>query len=147
LQKNPILEAKGSQGIRAGTNPRNKGRNMNILIVDDDTEIADLLESSVSLWGYSAGKANNGMEALKMLQQSPYDVVITDAQMPGMTGFELCKQICFRYPSMYIIGITGCLEVQKFQEAGADIYFRKPFPLEKLQAALEHISPAFPAGN
>ncbi len=119
---------------------------MNILIVDDDNETVDLLESSVTFWGYSAGKANNGRQALKMLQQKPYDVVITDAQMPEMTGFELCKQVCFRYPHMYIIGITGCLEAKKFKEAGADVFFRKPFPLDELHAVLKNIPPPSQAG-
>jgi len=147
LQKNPILEAKGSQGIRAGTNPRNKGRNMNILIVDDDTEIADLLESSVSLWGYSADKANNGLQALEMLQQSSYDVVITDAQMPGMSGFELCREIRSRWPQMFIIGITGALEVTKFREAGANVFFRKPFHLDELPSILKNIQPPSKSGT
>jgi len=114
---------------------------MNILIVDDDLETADLLEASLSLWGYSASKANNGIQALEMLRQNSYDVVITDAQMPGMNGFELCKEIRSRWPHMFIIGITGALEVTKFKEAGADVFFRKPFHLDELPAILKNIQP------
>jgi len=120
---------------------REQGRTMNILIVDDDLETADLLEASLSLWGYSASKANNGIQALEMLRQNSYDVVITDAQMPGMNGFELCKEIRSRWPHMFIIGITGALEVTKFKEAGADVFFRKPFHLDELPAILKNIQP------
>jgi len=120
---------------------RKQGITMNILIVDDDLETADLLEASVILWGYSAAKAKNGIQALEMLQQNSYDVVITDAQMPGMSGFELCKEIRSRWPHMFIIGITGALEVTKFKEAGADVFFRKPFHLDELPAILKNIQP------
>ena len=120
---------------------------MNILIVDDDMEIVDLLESSVSLWGYSAAKANNGMQALKMLQQSPYDVVITDAQMPGMTGFELCKQICFRYPHMYIIGITGCLGCKSSRKPVQTSISENPFPWRNSRPHWNIFHLRFPPGT
>jgi len=120
---------------------------MNILIVDDDLETADLLEASLSLWGYSASKANNGIQALEMLRQNSYDVVITDAQMPGMSGFELCKEIRSRWPQMFIIGITGALEVTKFREAGANVFFRKPFHLDELPSILKNIQPPSKSGT
>lgn len=112
---------------------------MNILIVDDDPGTTELLEISISLWGYFADKAGNAEEATERLQQKVYDVLITDAEMPGMSGFELCRHVRSRFPHMFIIGITGSLDFQKFHEVGADTFFKKPFKLDNLQEVLKNI--------
>jgi len=116
---------------------------MRTLIVDDDPGTADLLEISISLWGYSASKAGNAAEAMELLKQKPYDVIVTDAEMPGMSGFELCRYVRSRFPHMFIIGITGSLDFYKFKEAGADNFFKKPFKLDDLHAVLNNIQSAF----
>jgi len=119
---------------------------MKILIVDDDPGTTDLLEISVSLWGHSPGKAGTADQALELLNRNPYDILITDAEMPGMNGFELCRTVRSRFSHMFIIGITGSLDFHKFQEAGADAFFRKPFKLDDLHAVLRNIQPAFESG-
>jgi CheY-like chemotaxis protein len=87
---------------------------MKILIVDDHQETADLLEASVLLWGHFADKVYSGIKAMEMLQQYSYDVLITDAQMPGMSGFELCRYVRDQFPDMFIIGITGSVDFRNF---------------------------------
>ncbi len=119
---------------------------MKILIVDDDPGTTDLLEISVSLWGHSPGKAGTADQALELLNRNPYDILITDAEMPGMSGFDLCRTVRSRFSHMFIIGITGSLDFHKFQEAGADAFFRKPFKLDDLHAVLRNIQPAFESG-
>jgi len=120
---------------------------MRILIVDDDPGTADLLEISVSLWDHSASKAVNANEAIELLKQETYDVIITDAEMPAMSGFELCRYVRPRFPHMFIIGITGSLDFHKFREAGADRFFKKPFQLDDLHAVLKNIQPALESGT
>ncbi|OPY15346.1 MAG: Response regulator ArlR [Syntrophus sp. PtaB.Bin001] len=112
---------------------------MKILIVDDHEETADLLEASASLWGHFADKVYNGRQAMEMLRQHSYDVLITDAQMPEMSGFELCRYARDQFPDMFIIGITGSMEFPKFKEAGADIFFKKPFDFDELEEVLKNV--------
>jgi len=115
---------------------------MKILIVDDQPEIADLLEIGLSYWGHSTSKASNADEAIKLLTKGTYEVVITDAEMPGMSGFELCRYVRSQFPHMFIVGITGSLAFSEFIKAGADTFFKKPFRLEDLQKILQNIQSA-----
>lgn len=115
---------------------------MKILIVDDQSDIADLLETSVSVWGYSSSKATDAKLAIELLLQGSYDVLITDGQMPGMNGYDLCRYVRSKYPDMFIIGITGSLDFSEFIKAGADTYLRKPFSFMDLHKLLETIESA-----
>ena len=120
---------------------------MNILIVDDDPGTVALLETSASLWGYSAAGAGNADEALELLKTELYYVMITDAEMPGMTGFELCRYVRSQFPRMFIIGITGSLDFYKFKDAGANTFFKKPFNLNDLHDVLKEFQSTFESGN
>jgi DNA-binding response OmpR family regulator len=66
---------------------------MKLLIADDCVEIVNILSSFLELSGHEIDKALNGIEAAELLRNNSYDVVITDAQMPGMDGKGLCKFI------------------------------------------------------
>ena len=60
---------------------------MRILIADDDPGMRDILTIFMNRMDYDTDAAENGIKALDLLVKIPYDVVITDAEMPGMTGF------------------------------------------------------------
>ncbi|MDA6131440.1 response regulator, partial [Escherichia coli] len=64
-----------------------------ILIVDDDRQIADLIEVYLKNDGYIIDKAGDGMEALKKLEQDPPDLIVLDIMMPKMDGLEFCKYV------------------------------------------------------
>ena len=64
-----------------------------ILIVDDDTEIRDLLEFDIASSGYFVDTASDGMEGLTKALNNKYDLILLDVMMPKMNGFEVCQNI------------------------------------------------------
>lgn len=106
---------------------------MNILVVDDEIEIADLIELYLTTNGYHVYKAYNGKDALKILEKRQISLAILDVMMPDIDGFTLCETIRKKY-NFPIIMVTA--KVQKIDKItgltkGADDYITKPFePLE-----------------
>lgn len=116
------------------------GVHLKLLVVDDSLEIVKILSSSMELSGHSVDEAYDGMEAIELLRSHRYDVVITDAEMPRLSGIEVCKYLRARSPDVYVIGISGSFHALKaFKDAGADICFSKPFSIDKVEDAIEHL--------
>jgi DNA-binding response OmpR family regulator len=111
---------------------------MKLLVVDDSSEIVDILYSAMELSGYEVDKAYNGVEALERLKNNSYDVVITDAEMPRMGGVEVCQFLKAQFSAIFVIGMSGCLRALKeLKNAGADICFSKPFSIHAVEEAIE----------
>jgi DNA-binding NtrC family response regulator len=113
---------------------------MKLLVVDDCADIVKILSSFLELSDHEVDKAHNGIEAIKLLRNNFYDVVITDAEMPEMDGIELCKFIKSRFPAIYIIGTSGSFHALKeLKKGGADICFPKPFHIDDMEKAIENL--------
>ena len=117
---------------------------MRVLVVDDDPFMTEILRLYLLRAGHETDTAENGLAALRLLESAPYDVVITDAVMPEMSGFELCEAIRTRYPHIRIIGMTGHVNVSEFEKSGAHLFFRKPVPFQDLLRAMQRL---FPTGS
>lgn len=104
-----------------------------ILVVDDEKEIAKLIEIYLTNEGYNVLKAANGIEALKIIEEHNIDLLILDVMMPGMGGLEVCMRIR-QDKNMPIIMLSAKSEdMDKIMglTTGADDYMAKPFnPLE-----------------
>jgi CheY-like chemotaxis protein len=112
---------------------------MKLLVVDDSPEIVEVLSAILTQAGHGVDEACDGIEAVKRLQENWYDVVITDAQMPGMGGVEVCNFLKMQFPDVYIIGISGSFRALKeMKDAGAHICLSKPFHLNELEEAVEN---------
>ena len=115
---------------------------MDILIVEDDTVAAELLSGALEKAGhYVAAVATNGNEALAFLRKSTCNMVITDWEMPEMSGVELCRAIrsedLGRY--IYLILLTvreGTSHIVAGLAAGADEFISKPFEPDELAVRL-----------
>lgn len=107
--------------------------NERILVVDDEKEIADLIEVYLKNDGYTVYKFYNGIDALKCVESTELDLAILDVMLPDIDGFQICRKIRekFYYP---IIMLTAKIEDgDKIMglTIGADDYITKPFnPLE-----------------
>lgn len=104
-----------------------------ILIVDDDKEIAKLIEVYLMNEGYQILQARDGIEALKVLALNPVDLIVLDVMMPNMDGLELCKQIRIdnQVPILMLSAKVQDMEKIMGLMTGADDYMIKPFnPLE-----------------
>ncbi|MBD2872664.1 response regulator transcription factor [Paenibacillus arenilitoris] len=104
-----------------------------ILIVDDEKEIADLIEIYLKNEGFATEKAHDGEEALSAYEKDPHDLVVLDIMMPKMDGLEVCRRLR-RDQSVPILMLSAKAEdMDKIMGlmTGADDYMIKPFnPLE-----------------
>jgi DNA-binding NtrC family response regulator len=106
-----------------------------ILIVDDEFSVRDSLYNWFKTEGYRADTAENAMEALKKLQENPWDIVLADIKMPGMDGLELQKHIKKIDSNVIVIIITAYATVDTAVDAmkeGAFDYLSKPIDPDKL---------------
>jgi diguanylate cyclase (GGDEF)-like protein len=112
-----------------------------ILVVEDDPVSRRVLEKSLTKSGMKVATAENGREALDLLQKTFFSIVITDWMMPELDGLELCRRIRrMEWPSyVFIILLTARGEVDDIitgLDAGADDYLTKPFNQAELKARL-----------
>ncbi len=110
-----------------------------ILIVEDDTAMAQLLVEGLSRRGYQAKTAPHGEAALALLQQHDFEAVITDVNMKGLDGLSLCERIVAGHPGLPVLVITGFGSMDtaiKAIRAGAYDFLTKPFEIEALVLAL-----------
>lgn len=107
--------------------------NEKILIVDDEKEIADLIEVYLKNDGYTVYKFYNGMDALKCIETEILDLAILDVMLPDIDGFRICQKIRERYFYPIIMLTAKVEDYDKIMglTIGADDYITKPFnPLE-----------------
>lgn len=111
-----------------------------ILVADDQESITALIERVVGLrLGCEVVCARDGLEALKILERTPVDVLVTDMMMPGVHGFDLLEKARALCSAMDIIVMTGYPEDFPYVEvvnAGAQDFINKPFPHAELEAKL-----------
>ena len=111
-----------------------------ILVVDDEEDTALLIRDILKKRGFSVDACFSGQQCLDRLRRETMDVVITDVQMPQMTGIELCTQLSERYPDVAPIVLTGYgrLDVAiSAIRAGAYDFINKPVKAEALEVAVK----------
>lgn len=104
--------------------------NMAILVVDDEEIMRDLVAKILKKAGYKVDVANSVATAREMLARTPFDMVISDVQMPEQSGFDLLKEIKEASPGTAVIMMTGYADTFTIKDAlmlGADEYITKPF--------------------
>lgn len=108
---------------------------LSVLIVDDEQFIRDIVSRWLSREGYLCTKARDGDEALAILAQQGFALIVSDIMMPGMTGIDLLRQIRTRYPHTAVIMLTGVDDratATETIELGAYGYIIKPFEASEL---------------
>jgi DNA-binding NtrC family response regulator len=113
-----------------------------ILIVDDDEEICSIFKEALEAEGYIISTAQNGKQALVKIKEEPFDLIITDKNMPQMGGLRLTKAIRKEYPNIKIVLITGVGGPKSYinaMELGADEYLSKPFRINELKKFIANI--------
>ncbi len=104
-----------------------------ILIVDDEVEIADLIETYLKSENYSVFKFYSAKEALECIQTMEFDLAVLDVMMPEIDGLALCRRIRekYTYPIIMLTAKDGEIDKITGLTLGADDYMTKPFlPLE-----------------
>ena len=118
-------------------------RDCKVLIIDDDPTLRTALHTSLSASGFDVQEAADGGQGLLMLRQQPFELVLLDINMPGMTGFEVCQRIRANDTQIGVIIVTvRDAENDKVRalDMGADDFITKPFRLRELIARLRAVS-------
>lgn len=115
-----------------------------VLHVDDEKDIRELVAILLQHFGVDVVSAEGAPEALALVRKDPPDLILLDINMPGVSGFELCRQFKTDFkaiPILMVTALTQFKDVEKALAAGADGYVTKPFEPLKLKAKLaEHLA-------
>jgi signal transduction histidine kinase len=119
-------------------------RPASILVVDDDQRNVRLMESILKASGYSVLKAGDGEEALRLVESHAPDLILLDAMMPRMSGFELCQRLKGRYetrllPIIMVTALNALEDKVQALEIGADDFLSKPINKVELLAKVRSI--------
>lgn len=128
--------------MQSGTN-----QHANVLVAEDDRVMSDVIRFNLERAGYVVTVARNGIEACAQLQERQFDILVTDYQMPGMSGEELCRSFRSKYPESHMpiifLSARGLeLDVDRMKaELGIEMLLYKPFSprllIEAMATSLE----------
>jgi two-component system KDP operon response regulator KdpE len=109
-----------------------------ILVVDDEPQIRRVLRSTLSFRGYSISEVPTGEEAVELISKLKPDLILLDANLPGLSGIETCREIRRSSDAPIIMLTVRNAERDKViaLDAGADDYVTKPFGIEELLARI-----------
>lgn len=117
-------------------------KSLKVLLVEDDDNFSDVLESFLELNDYQVVVAKDGMQGLKEFRKQDFDICIFDVMMPKMDGFQLAKEVKAENSNVPIIFLTAKNmqgDVVKGLELGADDYMTKPFHSDELLLRMKAI--------
>jgi PleD family two-component response regulator len=125
-------------------NYKNDSKRPLILVADDDEFILDLIEEFLTQNGYSSILAENGEEAVNAFTKHAPDLVLLDAKMPVMDGFQACEEIRTlpngrRVPILMVTALADEPSVDRAFTAGAEDYITKPINWAVLRQRLRHL--------
>jgi DNA-binding response OmpR family regulator len=113
-----------------------------ILLVDDQPEILENLSMAVEAAGYQVLTANDGYEALTILQDQPVSLILADIAMPKMNGYQLYERVrenpqWVMIPFLFLTARALDSDIRYGKELGVDDYLTKPIDVEDLLAAVQ----------
>lgn len=107
-----------------------------ILVVEDNAEVAKLLELILRRAGYDVSVAEDGIEALQRFQEQLPDLVLLDIMLPRMDGYEVSERIRSEFhshvPIVMLSSLDSPLDMERSREAGATDHIAKPFDKDQL---------------
>ena len=113
-----------------------------ILIVDDAGPVVVLCVNVLQALGYAVKGANRGETALELMRKEPFDLMVLDYKMPGMTGFEVFQEARALHPTMAVVLVTGHGTPEIINEAnrmGFNAILLKPFTSDELRGTVEKV--------
>jgi len=112
---------------------------MRVLVVEDEVKMAGLIRRGLTVEGLAVDVSANGEDAMWMTAATPYDVVVLDVMLPGMDGFETCRQLrtSGMWAPVLMLTARGAVDDRvEGLDAGADDYLGKPFSFAELLARI-----------
>lgn len=108
-----------------------------ILIVEDDTNIALMIKTTIELGNYEPTVCHDGIEALELINSGNFDLILLDVMLPGMDGFEIISQKTSPTPVIFITAKQDVTDRVNGLKLGAEDYIVKPFEAMELLARIE----------
>jgi len=115
---------------------------MRILIVEDESRIADFLQRGLTAEGHFCVVSNDGVSALSLAFEGDFNLILLDLMLPRMHGHEVCQQLRMNKVNTPVIILTAMNSVEDVVAGlrmGADDYITKPFSFEELRARIEAV--------
>lgn len=108
-----------------------------VLVVDDESEITDIVEAFLTEAGYSVSVENDPTKAVGTVLQALPDVILLDIMMPNMDGYDVCQQIknhaeLSHIPIIFLTGKDRADDMGRSFRVGGDMFIKKPFSCERL---------------
>jgi two-component system OmpR family response regulator len=119
-----------------------------VLVIEDEAKLAEVIARGLREEGYAADTAGRGEDALWMAQAASYDAILLDIMLPGVDGFEVCRQLRdlgVWSPVLMLTARDAIDDRVNGLDAGADDYLVKPFSFEELLARLRALVRRAPA--
>lgn len=115
---------------------------MKILVVDDEKLIRDVIKEYCNYEGYDVYEAENGLDAIELVKEKDFDVIILDIMMPKLDGYRTCKEIqsIKKIPTIMLSARTEEYDKLYGFELGIDDYVTKPFSPKELMARIKAVS-------
>ncbi len=111
--------------------------NIKILVVDDEPNSTKLLKKVLSKKGYDVEESNDSLKALEMIKEGGYDIIVSDLQMPNLSGIDLLKAKLDETIFIMITGYGSITSAVESMKLGAFDYINKPFNLEEFQIKVD----------
>lgn len=112
---------------------------LRVLVIDDEEALRRLLRVTLQGAGYQVVMAANAQEALRLVAETRFDILLVDVLMPDMDGHQLCKEIrkTSNVPIMMISALNRTQEIVTGLRVGADDYICKPFQLREIDVRIK----------
>ena len=115
---------------------------MKLLIVEDETRMADLLRKGLSEEGHTVTCAQNGAEGFDLAKAYEFDVIVLDVMMPKLSGYDVAKRLRaekIKTPILMLTARDAVPDIVRGLDTGADDYMTKPFSFDELVARLRAV--------
>lgn len=130
--------------MRSTAAPNSLRMARNVLVVDDDPAVRRVLVQALQLEGYKVSTADDGEQALAVLEANHPDLVVLDVMMPKISGFEVLQRIrdtdsTSNLPVILLTAKSATEDVWEGWRRGVDYYMTKPFDVEELLTFIEYV--------
>ncbi len=110
-----------------------------ILIAEDEKPINELIRRNLTLVGHAVAQAYNGTAAVELAESEPFDLVLLDVMLPGLSGFEVKERLRLDMPVIFVTARGNLSDRLQGLGLGADDYIVKPFEILELLARVEAV--------
>lgn len=137
---NPSIDRKESDMmISSGVSETTLSTTGTVLIVEDESTLAEILEYNLNRHGFKTLMAADGLEACRVVGREHPDLILLDIMLPLLDGWEICRMIrnhkdqqVSQTPIMMLSALSSPKDIEKGQDLGADLYLPKPYSIKEV---------------